>query len=532
MYKVIIADDEFSIRQRLLKQLDNYKETFEVVGVFENGYDALINGVNLSPDLIITDIRMPYIDGISLIKAIKQELPLIQAIIISGYDSFDYAKQAISLGVIGYISKPVTAEELEITLLKVKEQLDEKNNHDFNVDELKNKAESALSIIQSNDLLKLTTLKKLDDVLKDKLIEDGLGLDFTHCSFLVFDIDEEIDNLTYENIEKTNLLLKQALEKEENNKKDFLYYYFFKDGNLNLFLTFNEEINQTALTSFFNQILLKVNKISNISVSCGISECKDINDLDFSFRRLYRHALSSLEYRTVIGNNIVIFYKDINAKNTSTFKMDENEYKEISYEILYGNNSKATTKIEEFLKIISSDKYNDNYFFLLDNLIDSIIKSCIDTKKLFLTYKLHKEILDEISESKTFDSTLYKIKELLKNVLDINKTIRISGVESSFLQIKSFLSNNFTNSSLSLDDVANELNYSVSYISAILKKNGTSFTKLLTDYRMAKAKTLLLDAKQKIVVIASLVGYDDPYYFSHCFKKYYGLSPMEYRNKK
>ena len=87
------------------------------------------------------------------------------------------------------------------------------------------------------------------------------------------------------------------------------------------------------------------------------------------------------------------------------------------------------------------------------------------------------------------------------------------------------------NPTLSLDDLARELGYSLSYISAILKRNNTSFTKYLTDIRMSKAKILLNEENSKLITIANQVGYEDPYYFSHCFKKYFGISPGEFRKK-
>jgi two-component system response regulator YesN len=102
-------------------------------------------------------------------------------------------------------------------------------------------------------------------------------------------------------------------------------------------------------------------------------------------------------------------------------------------------------------------------------------------------------------------------------------------VDEAYEHIKHFIDSNFSQSALSLDDVANELGYSVSYISAILKRHDTSFTKYLTQARMEKAKALLADPQNKLITIASEIGYDDPYYFSHCFKKYTGVSPLEYR---
>lgn len=190
MYKVIIAEDEASERNRIRKLLEPFKDTFEVVGCYENGFDAIENGLELEPDLIITDIRMPYVSGIDLIKQAKIELPMVQSIIISGFDSFDYAKEAISLGVIHYLLKPIDSFEMKQSLDEAKEKLD----HNFSLGEsqkrLAEQEKSNQSLVQSDDLEILSTLKEVPEDFREKLKKDGHrphsaisadGLYFTQC---------------------------------------------------------------------------------------------------------------------------------------------------------------------------------------------------------------------------------------------------------------------------------------------------------------------------------------------------------------
>ena len=102
MYKLVIVDDEFDVRNRLSQSIKKLDTGFEIVGMYENGLDALEGVNNLNPDLVITDIRMPFMTGIELISKIKETKPLTKAIIITGFDEFDYAKKAIDLGVVGF----------------------------------------------------------------------------------------------------------------------------------------------------------------------------------------------------------------------------------------------------------------------------------------------------------------------------------------------------------------------------------------------------------------------------------------------
>ena len=164
--------------------------------------------------------------------------------------------------------------------------------------------------------------------------------------------------------------------------------------------------------------------------------------------------------------------------------------------------------------------------------MDAILKACISLNDFYLGFESHIEIRDTIYRTKTPASLVEYYYLLLDRIIKVNESKRLSGLESSYERICQYLSANFTNSSLSIEDVAKELAYSVSYISAILKKNGTSFTKITTDLRRKKALELLENANNRIISIARDVGYADPYYFSHCFKKYTGRSPDDYRKKK
>ena len=529
MYKVIIVDDESAVRERLFKQLLNFSDDFEVVGQFENGFDALIGGTQFSPDLLITDIKMPYIDGIELIKRMKQELPLLQTIIISGFDSFDYAKQAISLGVIGYISKPITLGELEETLKKTKIELDKKNSVDNDIEDLKKRASSGLKLMQNSDLSKLITLKDIPDNFKEKLIADGINLDYKYTILAAIDFDDQLTQISYDKMELVNFHLEKYIQ-DEFSESEISTVLFDNSSEFGLFILSNSQIEKEALQERLGRVLAKIKRACKVEMSIGLSETKEDTEHK-SYRELYRHALRTLEYRTVIGSNIIIFFGDISKNKTTTGKVDENEFKNITYEVLYGDLQTAKDRINKLLNTITADNFKETYLFILNNLIDSLLKACVSLQSLFQEYMTYEAIVENSYKIKSNEQLYAFIDDLVNNIDRINKNSRQSGVDSSYRQIINFINNKYTNSLLSLEDVAKELGYSVSYVSLILKRNNTTFTKYLTDVRMEKAKALLLDTDMKLLSIANEVGYDDPYYFSHCFKKNTGISPQEYRKK-
>lgn len=528
MYRVILADDEESIRNRLLAMMDKLKDDFQVVGCFENGFDAVESGIPLEPDVIITDIRMPYISGMELIKQTKSELPLVQSLIVSGYDSFDYAKEAIDLGVIGYITKPIIFEEFKAAMDKVKQALDSQLTIDKNIKHLEEKAQTTLKILQSEDLNKLVTIKEVPENLRKKLLEDEIALEGKYQMFIIMDSDS--DELPYDEQDLFHLYLEKYFQDEFC--KEFKFYTFFRDNHFTVLVETDNQPNIERLVNKLNEILAKVKRTTGISVSCGLS---DIMSKPINYRKIYRHAKRSLEYRTVMGHNLVLYFPDLekeDGQSSKVGKIDDNEYRNLTYLISYGKKQDVYEKIENIIDTISSPSYKDNYYFILTNIMDSILKACLSLPEFYQKFDSQSEITKVLYSLKSKESTVEFFNRMVECIVDINDNKRLSGLESSFERIKKYLEVNYTNPNLSIEDVAKELAYSISYISAILKKNGTSFTKMTTDLRMRKAVELLGNSENRIISIAKAVGYSDPYYFSHCFKKYSGLSPDDYRKNK
>lgn len=527
MYSVIIVDDEAPIRERILGFLAKRSEDFTVIGSFGNGYDALLSGVPLEPDLIITDIKMPFISGLELIKRAKQELPLVQAIVVSGFDDFEFAKEAISLGVVGYILKPVSPEEIGNTLTKAKEALDKEYQVDKDIKGLQAKNETVLKVVQNDDLNKLVTLKSIPSNFLQKLKADGIFVEgYPNLLFAVFDSDESSDEISFQDSELVTYYLGQYVGEEFAHKH---FATFESGGDQSLILMDKEPFDKELLQASFARIIAKIRKTCGVSLSCGVSDFASGEDVT-SYRKIYRHAKWTLEYRTVVGSSVVLFYSDLEgAKSSSVGKVDENEFKNVAYLILYGKEKDAKEAVSRLLETISTINYKDSYFLIVNNLLDSILKSCVAIDKLYSSYLPHIGIVNKVFGSKTSEQTQECFRELIEKVIAINDKERAVGVDEAYEQIRSFIESNYKRNDLSLEDVAEELGYSVSYISAILKRHDASFTKYLTQVRMEQAKLLLADPNNKMVTIASEIGYDDPYYFSHCFKKYFGVSPMEYR---
>ena len=152
LYRIILVDDEEEVRKSIIRKIDWTAVGFAVVGDAENGEDALEKIENLEPDVVLTDIRMPYMDGLTLAERIRQKYPSMKIVIFSGYDDFEYAKQAIKLNVTEYILKPVNVEELTAILKRIKTNLDEEIEQKRNVNLLRENYKRSLPILREQFL--------------------------------------------------------------------------------------------------------------------------------------------------------------------------------------------------------------------------------------------------------------------------------------------------------------------------------------------------------------------------------------------
>jgi len=190
MYKLVIVEDERDVRRRLVSRITKAESKFDLVAEYENGVDAYDGILNENPDLVITDIRIPYIDGIELSKMIRETLPLVKIIIITGYSEFNYAKEAANLGVIGFISKPVTQEDIDGLLKKALEELDSEFLTSSDSAQMKAFYNDSLPIIREYDLYRLSTMSSVAPAFRQKLSYNNISLDFKYFVMCAFEFDE------------------------------------------------------------------------------------------------------------------------------------------------------------------------------------------------------------------------------------------------------------------------------------------------------------------------------------------------------
>jgi two-component system, response regulator YesN len=525
MYKVILVDDEEIVREGIRERIPWGDLGFELIGTAEDGQEALQMIQSNQVDLLITDICMPFMDGLTLTENVKRIYPSLKIIILSGYDQFDYAQNAIKLGVQDYILKPITSKEVKALLVKVKKTLDEEMSGKEYMDTLRRQVQKSLPLLRERFLNQLISFP----VSADEFVRNGsylsIPLSLPPCIALVIDLDS-----MEQGFEETQLLQFAILNisVEWFRDRDEILAFSNRQGQTVILLSCNNpDRDQELAFNVSKEIQGVILEKLKTQVSIGISNPAFLTkDIHVS----YQEALSALEYRFLLGKNQIIHIADMEKKQ-SLFPQPLDLEKKLLTNIKVGTIEESYQLIDLIFAQLEKSGLNRCKLYIMELLVM--------INKTFYELGLQLEPLwgdslvpmTEIHQYKTIN----EIKEWLKSVCkDANLIIsekRTSSAKQQVEQAKQYILEHYGDSSISLSSICQYLHVSVSYFSLIFKKETKeTFVEFLTKFRLEKAKELLRGTDYKTYEIADMAGYSDPQYFSTVFKKQVGVSPTEYRS--
>lgn len=534
MYKLILVDDEEEVRQGIIQKIEWEKYGFEIIGEVENGREALDLIEKNIPDVVITDIKMPIMDGLELSSILKENFPVIKIIILTGFDEFKYAKQAINYGVVEYALKPVLPKDMVELLKKLKAQIDEEIAQKEGVKKLREHYTQSLPIMRDKFLTSLITGKLKKSEIEKKISAYNLNLIGKGYSVAIVSIDNNsIKNKNY--YEDDIELIKFAVMNisEEIIKKRSLGELFFHINNIVIITKFEEfdKLNIYKRTFLaLEEIRQSVEKYLKLTVTIGIGNvCHDINQLADSFKA----SVSALDYRLVIGSNKVIFIEDLEPQSADVIVFDENKEKMLITSIKFGTENEIIDITDLLFKDIGDIKtsFKDYQIYLLE-ILAAIVKI---SKSLQLDMKdilgLNYNLFVEMYQFNTIEEVKDWIKGICIKLMNYISYKRQDNCKLLLEKAKDYINNNYSDEDIGINKVSNYLHISPCYLSMIFKKEtGETFLNYLVSIRLEVAKDLLRASNLKTFEIAERIGYSDPNYFSYFFKKNFGISPREYRN--
>jgi len=536
MYNLILVDDEEEVRKGIIQKIKWQEYGFELIGQAENGIDALEITEKFTPDVVITDIKMPFMGGLELSKELKKRFPTIKIIILTGFDEFEYAQKAVNLNVVEYALKPVSSKELIQVLLRVKIQLDEEMLKKEDFEALKEHYIRSLPVLKEKFLIYLITSKLSKEEINEKCNRYDINLIGNQYIVAVIDINHQV---TYQE-EKTddsnelNLIRFAVFNIAEEIVSKYGRGIVFMHNDLivliNPFLETDRASIFNKIQSILEEIRQSIEKYLKTTITIGLGTIiKDSPLISDS----YRNALSALDYRLIMGNNRIIWIEDIEPNSNGKIVFDEIMEHDLSSSIKVGTEKEIMVTIDSLFFKLESVKvdFKDYQIYFLE-ILTTIIKTAeslnVDLVDIFgENYNLFVELYEF--------SDLNQVKQWFKAIsIKIMNYITKERQDSCKLLIektKAYINKYYSDSNITINSLCNYLHISPTYFSFIFKRETKmTFISYLTQIRMDASKELIKSTNLKSFEIAYKVGYSEPNYFSNCFKKHFGISPSEYRN--
>ena len=536
MVKLFLVEDEKIMRDGIKKHIDWKGEDIDFVGEASDGELAYPQILKSKPDILVTDIKMPFMDGLELSKLVKKELPETRIIILSGYDEFKYAQEAVSIGVEEYLLKPISPTKLLETIKTVQKKIEESRKSESALEEWSREEILERNAIEQQKLFRALVsgqMSMTELVEAGRKLEMDLMASFYEISIFNFTLPGETGDAYSE---KQNAFGSQVLDEIEELDGCFLFDRG-TEGFAILTLGETEEMVRQKDDEAIQRIIEVAESIEDGNYFVGVGT--PVNRLS-SLGQSYDDASRAFSYRYFREPNQVVYASKIMNTTDSNIDVDVS---------MVASNEKSKGVYEKFLRSGSADEVHHFIHEVFSSFGEKNINSM-----LFLNYIT----MDLYFATISFVQDLgYNASDVSEEFADINSAIKSignykdaeayleRGLEGAIAlrdsnsvkkysvilkKVMAYIDENFDKDDISLNTVASIANISPNHFSTIFSSEvGVTFIEYLIGKRMERARELLMTTNMRSSEIAYKVGYKDPHYFSYMFKKTQGMTTREYR---
>lgn len=533
MYKVFLVEDEVVIREGIKKKIDWAGNGYEFCGEASDGELAYPLIQKLKPDIVITDIKMPFMDGLELSQLIKKEMPWIEIIILSGFSEFEYAQKAISIGVAQFLSKPINSEELLIEVDKVAKKLDSRKEDQELIEQYKKEMEENNLESRRKLFHNLVDGNASTTELLEQATELGLNMSAPWYNILLLKM-QSIHHSEQEYSKTKEQVLEEIVSFINNN--DYILFDRGLEGYAIIIKADSIEDIVAIKDSCVAHLIEIFEKRDNISYFGGIG--KSVNRLSELSESFYG-ASRAFARRYMTDENLFVEYdsqitdiyvnQDFDISKINTKQVDRSEV--LSY-LKLAEPGEAVFFVEEYFNKLDEDAVKSSLF--RQYIAMDIYFCTVDFIQELEQDKSAIPVLDVTSkELQTVEGTKSYLALILSSAARLREQLASDKYGDVVDEVIKYIDEHYGDEDLSLNQVASVVNFSPNHLSTIFsQKTGHTFIKYLTDYRMNKAKELLKCTNKKSSIISAEVGYKDSHYFSFLFKKTQGMTPTQYRGDK
>lgn len=531
MLKVFLVEDEFVVREGIKKNIDWQSHGYEFCGEASDGELAFPMIQKLKPDIVITDIKMPFMDGLTLSRLIKKEMPWIEIIILTGHQEFEYAKEGIKIGVAEYLSKPISGAELlkEVDALAVK--IEEKRQ-EREIREMYKKEMEENFLKARTDLFRyLVAGEKSPAELLE--LAGELDIDLSAIWYNIMLLKTQSKYHAHDEYSNSLVELEQKF-KQLDDGAHLLTFDRNLEGKALLFKADSKEELEQLQKDYLDKMQEILANYSHVRYFGGIGEpVNRLRELPTSFEKAshaFAHRYLVSDSRIIsceeTENGVYMEKDEFNISNVDPKQIDRNKIKEF---LKLGDSHEVIYFVEEFFKDLGNGAMKSNIF---RQYITMDAYFCVvDFLEGLQIPREEIEPLDVASGTlQSQESAMDYVVRIIGKALELREKTASNRYGDVVDEVMAYIEKNYADEELSLNLLASHVNFSPNHLSMIFsQQTGQTFIKYLTDYRMNKAKELLRCTGKRSSVIALEVGYKDSHYFSYLFKKTQGMTPTQYR---
>lgn len=535
MLKVFLVEDEFVVREGIKNNVDWISHGYEFCGEASDGELAFPMIQKLKPDIVITDIRMPFMDGLKLSRLIKKELPFTEIIILTGYEEFEYAKEGIKIGIAEYLTKPISAEELLRAVdglsVKIEERNQERKIRERYVKEMEENFQK-----EKKELFHylVTGSKSAAELLE---LANNLDIDLSSMWYNVVLLKTQSKNHEREEYSGSLIEIETRFEKLSEDDGHLLIFDRNLEGKALLFKADTKEELEQLQNDYIGWVRDILAEYENIRYFGGIGmPVNRLRELPLSFERASHafahrylmkdsHILNSAE----LEQGTYLEQEEFDISHVDPRQIDRSRIKEF---LKLGERDEAIYFVEEFFKGLGSNAMKSNIFrqyitmdayFCIVNFLESLQISREEIEPFDVTS----------APLQNMENAVSYVASIITKAVELREQKASNRYEDIVEEVMSYIQEHYAEEELSLNMLASHVNFSPNHLSMVFsQQTGQTFTKYLTDFRMNKAKELLRCTGKRSSEIGLEVGYKDPHYFSYLFKKTQGMTPTQYRGER
>ena len=523
--EVMIVDDEPLIANLLKNSIDWNSIGLYVDRVAHSASEALALIEEKCPHIIFTDIHMPRVNGLDFSRQVLLEHPSVKIIVLTGHDDFEYAREAVGIGILEYIQKPINAASVESAALKAKEIILKDRNLANYYGELREELVRNMTFLREKFLYNLITGNVNKQHINQAMKYYDVKPDIKYIAVAILKViandldDEEAQLLPHYNA------LKILKEKYEQTNA----LYLFQDPLQRIIVLSFEEEN--VLSDCCYQISNYLTQDLHYTVSIGIGKQYSF---DADYKKSYAEASAALKYAIVNEEDSIIYAQDLQFSKNEIIKLNLESIEDLIFFVRTGVSKQAEETLQKIIEQIASyDCSLQTVKTISSGIVSGITESIIlsGLEGLDAITNQAREISKICAEDHE-DNIIAILSEFILETTKKIEGIRQSSENHIILQVKQYLAEHFQDPGLSLLKVSNLLSYNQNYLSRLFKQEtGKTFSEYLLSIRMSKAIQLVTKTDLRSYQIAEQVGFVDPNYFSLCFKKYTSKNISDYRSK-